>query len=44
MNSTAVSFEEPEHTPNSDAVGALRVLESIRIARSGEEKLLSVIT
>ncbi len=27
----AVSFEEPEYTANSDATGALRVLEAIRI-------------
>jgi len=27
----AVSFEEPEYTANSDALGALRILESIRI-------------
>ncbi len=27
----AVSFEEPEYTANSDAIGALRILESIRI-------------
>ena len=27
----AVSFEQPEHTANSDALGALRVLEAIRI-------------
>jgi GDPmannose 4,6-dehydratase len=27
----AVSFEEPEYTANSDALGALRLLESIRI-------------
>src|SRR5438552_2486695 len=27
----AVSFEEPEYTANSDALGALRVLEGIRI-------------
>ncbi len=27
----AVSFEEPEYTANSDALGALRMLESIRI-------------
>lgn len=27
----AVSFEEPEYTANSDAVGALRILEAIRI-------------
>src|SRR5512147_3187402 len=29
----AVSFEEPEYTANSDALGALRVLEAIRILR-----------
>ena len=27
----AVSFEEPEYTANSDAMGALRILEAIRI-------------
>src|SRR5499426_138507 len=27
----AVSFEEPEYTANSDALGTLRVLEAIRI-------------
>src|SRR4026209_378449 len=27
----AVSFEEPEYTANSDALGALRMLEAIRI-------------
>ena len=27
----AVSFEEPEYTANSDALGALRVLEAVRI-------------
>ena len=27
----AVSFEEPEYTSNSDALGALRILEAIRI-------------
>lgn len=27
----SVSFEEPEYTANSDALGALRILESIRI-------------
>ena len=27
----AVSFEQPEYTANSDALGALRILESIRI-------------
>ena len=29
----AVSFEEPEYTANSDAVGTLRVLEAIRILK-----------
>ncbi|HWA94542.1 MAG TPA: GDP-mannose 4,6-dehydratase [Terracidiphilus sp.] len=28
-----VSFEEPEYTANCDALGALRILEAIRIAR-----------
>jgi GDPmannose 4,6-dehydratase len=27
----AVSFEEPEYTANSDAIGALRILEAIRL-------------
>ncbi|MFK8067339.1 MAG: GDP-mannose 4,6-dehydratase, partial [Gammaproteobacteria bacterium] len=27
----AVSFEEPEYTANSDAIGPLRILEAIRI-------------
>ena len=27
----AVSFEEPEYTANSDGLGALRLLEAIRI-------------
>jgi GDPmannose 4,6-dehydratase len=29
----AVSFEEPEYTANSDALGALRVLEALRILK-----------
>jgi GDPmannose 4,6-dehydratase len=29
----AVSFEEPEYTANADALGALRILESIRILK-----------
>ena len=33
----AVSFEEPEYTANSDALGALRILEAIRIL--GLEKI-----
>lgn len=31
----AVSFEEPEYTANSDALGALRILEAIRILGCG---------
>ena len=27
----AVSFEQPEYTANSDALGALRILEAIRM-------------
>ncbi|MEO8963615.1 MAG: GDP-mannose 4,6-dehydratase [Gammaproteobacteria bacterium] len=33
----AVSFEEPEYTANSDALGALRVLEAIRILDLGKK-------
>jgi GDPmannose 4,6-dehydratase len=33
----AVSFEEPEYTANSDALGALRMLEAIRILGLGEK-------
>lgn len=33
----AVSFEEPEYTANSDALGALRILEAIRILRLEEK-------
>jgi len=29
----AVSFEEPEYTANSDAIGALRILEAMRILK-----------
>ncbi|MEP7348388.1 MAG: GDP-mannose 4,6-dehydratase [Sphingorhabdus sp.] len=32
----AVSFEEPEYTANSDAVGVLRLLEALRIAGMAE--------
>ncbi|MBZ0162991.1 MAG: GDP-mannose 4,6-dehydratase [Notoacmeibacter sp.] len=32
----AVSFEEPEYTANSDALGTLRLLEAIRILGLGE--------
>jgi len=33
----AVSFEEPEYTANSDALGTLRVLEAIRILGLGQK-------
>jgi GDPmannose 4,6-dehydratase len=33
----AVSFEEPEYTANSDALGALRILEAIRILKLEEK-------
>ena len=33
----AVSFETPEYTANSDALGALRLLEAMRILGLGEE-------
>lgn len=32
----AVSFEEPEYTANSDAIGTLRILEAIRILDIGD--------
>ena len=32
-----VSFEEPEYTANSDALGALRILEAIRILKLEKE-------
>ena len=32
----AVSFEEPEYTANSDALGTLRLLEAIRILGMGD--------
>ena len=32
QSQVAVSFEEPEYTANSDAVGALRLLEALRIS------------
>ena len=34
----AVSFEEPEYTANSDAVGVLRILESIRVYQKQQKK------
>jgi GDPmannose 4,6-dehydratase len=33
----AVSFEEPEYTANSDAIGALRILEAIRFLGLGQK-------
>ena len=33
----AVSFEEPEYTANSDAIGPLRILEAIRILGMSEK-------
>lgn len=33
----AVSFEEPEYTANSDALGALRILEAIRLLGLGNK-------
>ena len=33
----AVSFEEPEYTANSDALGALRILEAIRLLGLGSK-------
>jgi GDPmannose 4,6-dehydratase len=33
----AISFEEPEYTANSDALGALRVLEAIRLLGLGSK-------
>jgi GDPmannose 4,6-dehydratase len=33
----AVSFEEPEYTANSDAIGTLRILEAIRILQLTEK-------
>ena len=33
----AVSFEEPEYTANSDALGALRILEAMRILDLGKK-------
>jgi GDPmannose 4,6-dehydratase len=33
----AVSFEEPEYTANSDALGTLRILEAIRLLKLGKK-------
>ena len=32
-SNVAVSFEQPEYTANADALGALRILEAIRILK-----------
>ncbi len=41
----AVSFEEPEYTANADALGALRILEAIRIlGMSGQTKYYQAST
>ena len=37
----AVSFEVPEYTANADAIGALRILESIRSSGLEKNKILS---
>ena len=36
----AVSFEEPEYTANSDALGTLRLLEAIRLLNLKKNKVL----
>jgi GDPmannose 4,6-dehydratase len=40
----AVSFEEPEYTANSDALGVLRILEAIRLSRSSEIRFYQAST
>ena len=40
----AVSFEEPEYTANSDALGALRILEAIRILNLEKTKYYQAST
>jgi GDPmannose 4,6-dehydratase len=40
----AVSFEEPEYTANSDAVGTLRILEALRILEMKETKFYQAST
>jgi GDPmannose 4,6-dehydratase len=40
----AVSFEEPEYTANSDAVGTLRILEALRILEMKESKFYQAST
>ena len=38
-----VSFETPEYTANSDALGVLRILEAIKILGSGVRILISIM-
>jgi GDPmannose 4,6-dehydratase len=40
----SVSFEEPEYTANSDAVGTLRILEALRILNMTEVKFYQAST
>ena len=40
----SVSFEEPEYTANSDAVGTLRILEALRILNMPEVKFYQAST
>ena len=40
----AVSFEQPEYTANSDALGALRILEAIRILKLEKTKFYQAST
>jgi GDPmannose 4,6-dehydratase len=40
----AVSFEEPEYTANSDAVGVLRILESLRILKMSKTRFYQAST
>jgi GDPmannose 4,6-dehydratase len=40
----SVSFEEPEYTANSDAVGTLRILEALRILKMSEVRFYQAST
>jgi GDPmannose 4,6-dehydratase len=40
----AVSFEEPEYTANSDAVGTLRILEALRILQMNQTRFYQAST
>ena len=40
----AVSFETPEYTANSDAIGTLRILEAIRILEKEKTKFYQAST